>query len=396
MDEEYNAGNNKRLWLLFATYFGICFYLFLCLLNLFSQRPLWLDEKFIFDNLKELPPAQLFGPLKHSQAFPRLYLFLIQKLAFIFDFNLISLRILPFLFMIGAFFVWLKIFAKSEGKGLAYFLFILAWCGSYPLTYYSAELKQYSADILVAAVFTYFILSQRKYLKEKNANLFVALKYLFIPALILFSYTGFFFILIPAYNLLLSLKRNKNSISYLVIYVSSALLFFFISYNFDVKYVLSESGLRNYWNDYFISVTTPYEFMKTFTEGLRNLFTRWFLEKKIVIRIITIFSPFAFFGLVILGCKKLLQDKGRVLTLFSLGLVLFLSLFTAGILRMYPFTGARVTLFIAIFIFYAIIKSIEIFKKPLFFFYLILLSIYMITLSTTSFYFLVKYLNKIQ
>lgn len=388
--------NNRRLWVSFAIYSGISFYILLCTLNLFSQRPLWLDEKFIFNNLKELQPNQLFGPLMHSQAFPRAYLFLIQKLAFIFNFNLISLRILPFLFMIAAFFVWNNIFTKFEGKGTGYLLFILSWCGSYPMTYYSAELKQYSADIFVAAVFTYFILSQRKYLEEKNANLFAVLKYLFIPTLILFSYTGFFFILIPAYNLLLSLKRNKNSIFYLIIYVSSALLFFFISYNFDVKYVLSESGLRNYWNDYFISVTTPYEFMKTFTEGLRNLFAGWFLEKKIVIRIMTIFSPFAFFGLVILGCKKLLQDKGRVLTLFSLGLVLFLSLFTAGILRMYPFTGTRVTLFIAIFIFYAIIKSIEIFKKPLFFFYSILLSTYIITLSTTSFYFLVKYLNKIQ
>ena len=53
-------------------------FLFLCFLHFFSQRPLWLDERFILKNMQELSYPQVFGPLKYSQAFPRLHLLIIK------------------------------------------------------------------------------------------------------------------------------------------------------------------------------------------------------------------------------------------------------------------------------------------------------------------------------
>ena len=42
----------------------------LCLLHYFSQRPLWLDEGFVLNNLQGLSFLEIFGPLRNAQGFP--------------------------------------------------------------------------------------------------------------------------------------------------------------------------------------------------------------------------------------------------------------------------------------------------------------------------------------
>lgn len=51
-----------------------------------------------------------------------------------------------------------------------------------------------------------------------------------------------------------------------------------------------------------------------------------------------------------------------ILEIDSLGLAIFLELIILGILKKYPFTGGRLTLFFAPFVFYFIIKGIGYFK----------------------------------
>ena len=74
--------------------------------------------------------------------------------------------------MVLAFFVWLRIYRREEDRGVGYLLFILSWCGSHFMTYYAAEVKQYSGDVLVAALFTLFILSQGRHLKPPKRKVF--------------------------------------------------------------------------------------------------------------------------------------------------------------------------------------------------------------------------------
>ena len=382
---------SKKNTLRYFIIFGILFYVLLCVLHFASGRALWLDENSILENLKTLSPHQIFGFLKHEQGFPRLYLFFVQTLSRPFNYSVYSLRLLPFLFMLAAFFVWLRIYKKEESAGSGYLLFILAWCGSHFMTYYSAELKQYSADVFVVALFALFILNQRNFLKKQKITPLLTAGYLFLPALILISYAGYFLILLPLYNLLLSMRNNRKNMFYACIYLASILLFVGVSYNFDVKYTQATAGMRAYWNDYYISTSSFSAFIQSFSEGFRNLFARWFLETKLVRRVMTIFLPFAVYAAGLHGWKQIKEDRGAILSLKTITPFLIVGLAAAGVLKIYPFTGARVTIFIAPFIFYAIIKGVELFKDRLPWAYIALLFVYVITLCSTSLYLLCKY-----
>jgi len=374
--------------------FGICFYLLLCAVHFSSGRPLWLDENSVLENIRDLTPCEIFGPLKNNQGWPRLYLFFVQKVSQVFHYNVYALRSLPFAAMIAAFFLWLRIYRKEEGVGTEYILFILAWCGSHFMTYYAAELKHYSADVLVAALFTWFILTQRKSVEyPKKYGPFLAVGYALLPFLILFSYTGYFFVLIPFYNVLMGIRQDRRNIFYAYVYTAAMLAAVVISYHFDVRYTLSDKALRTYWGDYFISVSSPGAFLSSFTEGIRNLFSRWFIETKLIRRIMTVFLPFALYAIVFGGIRRFKKDKGFIVSLETLTPVLVAGLAAAGVLKIYPFTGARVTLFIAAFIFYATIKGIELFRGRVHAVYLSLLTLYVGTLCCTSVYLFVKYLK---
>ncbi|MFA5156579.1 MAG: hypothetical protein WC532_04230 [Candidatus Omnitrophota bacterium] len=365
-------------------YSAIIFYFFICTLHLILRRPPWLDEIFLINNLKELSPAGIFGPLKYSQGFPRLYLFIIQNLSRAFNYGVISLRALPFVFMITGFGLWLAAFRKQYGRGDAYLLFILCWCGSWFMTYYAAEFKQYSADVFAAGAFTYFILKQKESVLSGALRPRLFLQYLFLPVLLLFSYAAYFFIIIPAYNLLLSSLRQRRSLFYLAAYLLSIAAFSFLSYNYDLKYTLAAPALHGYWESYFISTASPAAFMETFWEGLRNIFVRWFEQGPPVTWIMTIFMPFALYYAFRYGIKQFRADKYLCVSLDSLTIVLLAGLFFTGLLRAFPFTAGRVTLFIAPFIFCAIIKGAEIFKAKFWAGYAVLTAGFVFTLLSVS------------
>lgn len=65
----------------------------------------------------------------------------------------------------------------------------------------------------------------------------------------------------------------------------------------------------------------------------------------------TLFMPCALYFSLRQGIKQIKWDKGLLVSLDSIGLVILVILFFAGVLKIYPFTGARVTLFMAGFIF---------------------------------------------
>ena len=69
----------KQSLLQFLILLAIGWYLLLCVLHLFSMRPLWNDEECVFRSVQGFSPVDLFTQnLAAFQMFPRVYLFSIQ------------------------------------------------------------------------------------------------------------------------------------------------------------------------------------------------------------------------------------------------------------------------------------------------------------------------------
>ncbi|MFH1655424.1 MAG: hypothetical protein ABH954_02310 [Candidatus Omnitrophota bacterium] len=375
----------KKLILLASIWF-----IAVCTIHLFSQRLLWHDEARIEYNLKELSGKEIFGPLLEGQVFPRLYLFSIQKIAASFDYNLISLRILPFIFMIAGFIFWLKIFQQEKFPRLQHLLIVFSWAASYYLIYYAAELKQYSCDVFIAAMFTLFLYKQGQCAEERQIAPCEKLSIL-LPISLLFSYIGFFFVWIPLYNFIVSIKDNKKNLNLAILYTVSIILFGFLVYYFDIRFY--KGADHGYWQDYFISLDSVAGFFKSLTEGINNLMSCWFSEVKIIKRIARFFAVFGLYSILYYFITSFKKVKFKIQSVNSLSLVLFAELMLLGILKIYPFTGGRITLFFAPFVLLAIINGIYLLNKINPILFKLVLGAYIVFLSLSAAYQLNHFLS---
>lgn len=320
--------------------------MFLCLLHLFSRRPLWLDEASLLDNLKNLSGHELFGVLRNCQAFPRAYLFAVKSVSGVFDYNPLALRSLPFLCMLAAFFLWMRVFTLAFAGIKERLLALFSFTSSYYFIYYAAEFKQYSMDLLAAGVFSLLILRQKK------------AAFLFLPILLFFSYAAFFFLWIPAYMLLAAYLKERKGLGLLLGYAALSAAAGLLVYRFDLRFNLDQGCLFGYWKDYFICTDSAYCFMKSFTEGLRKLSTWPFGNAKLFIKLGSVFMPFFLLGLYLSARKLFREAASGKFSLEALGFLLWCELFFFGVLKIYPFTGERITLFFMPFVFMLIINGI--------------------------------------
>ena len=122
-----------------------------------SGRSLWLDEAMIALNIDQRSFAQLAESLDFNQAAPLGFLWL-EKLAVLpFGTSELALRFWPLVAGVAALFVFARLARRMigrEGAMVACLLFAL----SAPLTYYAAEVKQYSFDVLVACLLPWLAL----------------------------------------------------------------------------------------------------------------------------------------------------------------------------------------------------------------------------------------------
>lgn len=343
----------------------ILWFIFLCLLHYFSLRPLWLDENLVFKNLQELSSLEILGPLKYTQVFPRVYLTIINFVAHEFNYNLLALRFLPLLCMLLAFFVWLRVYQKMLlGKWQA-LLAIFSFASSYRIIYYASELKPYSMDVLVAGLFCWYLICQKQLCNKAPSKPFI-MATLLLPLTLVFSYSTFFLFWLVIYNFIFMIKKNYKIAILLAAYSFLCILLIVFVYYFYLRYELS--GDPSAWNNYFLCTKSPYCFIKPFGEGIRKLTTFWFGNSKFFIRAASFLIPIFMISLFGYGIKSLKRNKLKFLDGDSFGLVIFLELVILGIMRKYPFTGARTTLFFAPLVFYLIIKGISYLKvnKPLY------------------------------
>ena len=332
-------------------WFLIALYLVLAFQHYCNNRPLWLDEQCVFNNIKQLSFPLIFQqPLVDSQQFPRFYLFLIQQLSAVFNYHQLALRLLPLLAMIGAFSIWLLIARREIHSNLDRCLFIVMWLASTPLIYYAAELKQYSADVLACAVVVFFLLHQSKHL------LLLAI----VPLLGLFSYPVFILFPLIIWNLIVTVKQSTlRTLLPLGVFCLSLIIVVLIVYLIDLRYS-NALNLTHYWRDCMISFESPGEFFKTLGEGFNNLISRWFAEKPKWMRMAA--RPLLGLGLIYLitNCWKFFKRDGfKFCSLTPIAAGILSGHLLLGMLHQYPFVVPRTSLFFAPILMMVTIKAKE-------------------------------------
>ncbi len=332
-------------------------FMLLCVLHFFSERPLWLDENFVLASLHEFNYAQLFGVLKYEQAFPRIHLAIIKFIAAPFDFHVLALRCVSFFSMIGAFLIWRKIYTKEISFPGGIFICLLAFACSYRMVYYAAELKPYAMDVFAVGLFALFILRQ-KTITNKNITKLDYGAVILLPFLNLLGYAVFFIFWIVPYNFFLLIRKDKKFIPIFIISCVASLSSVVALYFTDIQFVLNSAARQGYWESYFICTESVGCFFSTFGEGSKRLVTFWFGNAKVFVHAAIIFIPFAFFALGKYGAGALMKNKGKVADLATIGFVLVVELFVFGLLHKYPFTGDRITLYLAPFFFFFIYKGL--------------------------------------
>lgn len=336
-----------------------CLFIFLCTVHYLRGRPLWLDEQSVFKSVEQNSTLDFFTkPLQAGQIFPRLYLCVIQKTAQWTGLSVWGVRLLPFISMLLAFYVWLQVGRLALKDNKQYLVFVFCWIASVPLIYYSAELKQYSMDVLVSGCFTLFL-----YHQENLARNLSSLKYTILlvslPFLGLFSYPAFLFMIFPLYNMLTVLRRQWLQIG---LYAMVCMIVVAMLYAFDLGTTHVTMDTQGFL-DYSLSFQSVPEFFRSLGEGTMNLFSRWFTEqprfmKRIGIFFMVwgmIFIPWAFF-------RKWKQGDRQFTSVELLALPLYIELLILGALKKYPFTVPRTSLFYCPITFLMTIKAMDFIK----------------------------------
>lgn len=160
----------ENILLLFVIIAGISISIFQILHN----RSLWLDESYLALNIINSGFMQLFQPLDFCQVAPILFLQIEKFFSLIFGNSEFGLRLFPLLCFWGSIYFIYKIFRILNLNIYVMILSMSLFVFNGTIIYYSSEVKQYMADVLVLSGMYYFTL--RSY--EKTS-----IKYILLGAL---------------------------------------------------------------------------------------------------------------------------------------------------------------------------------------------------------------------
>lgn len=281
-------------------------------------------------------------PLLNDQAFPRLYLWMIQLFSKPFHQNFLVLRLFSMMAMLGAFFVWLKVARRVFGHSWDLILFIGSWCASMPLVYYAAELKPYSMDVLVSGLIVLF-LSDRNQIQLNPKGYRLTL--LFLPLLGLWSYPAIFLLLLPLYNLIRDSFDEGHWLPELSFYLGGYILMLCLVYFFDCR-VSVPHLVEVFWHDYFISMGSWKEFLNTFGKGMNNLISRRFAESPRWVKVPSrVFIGLGVGYMLMAFWDQFKKDRFVLRSIVPLCFAMFLIQLILATLRIYPFAVPRMSLF---------------------------------------------------
>jgi len=264
--------------------------------------------------------------------------------------------------MLGAFWAWIKLYHLSlKDKGLV-LLAIMSFVCSIRMSYYAAELKPYSMDVFVVALFGLFLNYQKGFQDRSPTTRLYVLSGL-LPFLIFFSYAGVFVFWIISYNFLRLVGKNKKLLGITSLSLSLTLACFAGLYFSDLRHSLPEQAPYDYWKNYFVGTESFIAFITPFGEGLRKMITWWFGNSRIYVRAATPLILFFMYALFRHGFFAWKREGFKIFNVGSLFAVMFLELLFLSMAHKYPFIGERVTLFLAPFVFYMIVKGINDLRK---------------------------------
>ncbi|MGL5081154.1 MAG: glycosyltransferase family 39 protein [Microcoleaceae cyanobacterium] len=209
-----------------------------------NNRSLWFDEASLALNIVQRSYQDLLKPLDYNQAAPPGFLW-IEKLAIqLFDNHEYALRCFPFISGLISLVVFYKLATRYSSKQAAPVAIALFACLPYTI-YYTTEVKQYSSDIMIALIFTLWLINWRN--QQLNQGQIMALSLVGMIAIWLSHPAIFTLGGIELTYLLIAKNRRLIFRNRLPIYLSW-LLSFGLLYYLTISPTLGNENLIESWS----------------------------------------------------------------------------------------------------------------------------------------------------
>ncbi|MCZ6793024.1 MAG: glycosyltransferase family 39 protein [Planctomycetota bacterium] len=223
----------------------------------FLRFPLWSDESFLAIQFTERGYGELTGALDYRQVAPFLFLWVQLTGVKLFGFNEYSLRLLPFASGLLSLFLFVHV-SRALLKGASLVLAVGIFAVAYPLVRYSAELKPYGSDVLVAMILLTLTVS---WWKDGGRTRWLWALAAFVPLACGFSYPSVFLAggigLVTFFGLWESGSRRGwiAWAAYHVALVGGVVVLFVVSASAQSTSELE--WMRRFWNEAFPPLASP-------------------------------------------------------------------------------------------------------------------------------------------
>jgi hypothetical protein len=295
----------------------------------FDRAAYWHDEASLVFNIFEKPVPELLGPLDFAQAAPPGFLIIERAMHVLLGRSELAMRLAPLIAAMLGFAIFAMIVRRIFGDVVpaVALLLIVLWGCSERLIWHASEAKQYSFDVLASLLlFAVALQESRPSTTRMIACAAISSVAIWFSYPTAFVFGGISLAVIPTSR---SRRRWLTWLAGNGVFAASFLTLFW----FCVRHQ-QVGELYSYWLRDFIDFRQP-----------------WLLPIWLVRRLASIANyPFdlggpVLFPLCVLGVVSLwMQRRGQMLAMLTapIGLVL-----VASALHQYPFTGTRLTLFLA-------------------------------------------------
>lgn len=273
MSQIPNLKEGKIRDLISSKYIGLAFILMGVILRArqyATNRSLWLDEARLALNIVHRTFFDLTQPLDYNQGAPVGFLFIEKTAIQFFGNNEYILRLFPFIVSFAALFLFWKIAKRSLNK-TRLFAFSL-FCLSEKLIYYSSEVKQYASDVFIFLVLTdslYECLRSDASIKDYIKLGIIGIISLWVSHPALFVSVG----VVVSLALEQLFNRNWQKFHWASVIAFAWLSNFAIIYFVSLRFIVTNTGLVNYWRDYYMPIppwSNIYWFKSTLFNTLKD------------------------------------------------------------------------------------------------------------------------------
>jgi hypothetical protein len=214
------------------------------------NRSLWVDEAMLALNIVDRSFAGLTRPLDYDQVAPIGFLLVQKATVQVLGNSDLNLRLFPLAAGVLSIFLMARVsrgYLLGAGVPIALALFAL----SRELVYYSSDLKQYSADVLIALLLLFIAYESLHQVEKRRTYVLLAVAGVFA---LWFSYPALFIILGIAFGLGASelSKRDWRRAVPLGLVLLGFLASFALLYLFSLRFLTSDPSLVDFWRNSFM------------------------------------------------------------------------------------------------------------------------------------------------